>query len=87
VKVQLDRFRRLTLPQPGRFARVLDEHGAVFRAIASRDPVAASVAMDAHVGGLLADLDAIARSHPECFDLAPPPRRDASTPPTAGTDR
>jgi GntR family transcriptional regulator, rspAB operon transcriptional repressor len=87
VKVQLDRFRRLTLPQAGRFTRVLDEHEAVFRAIAQGDAGGASAAMEAHVGGLLADLDAIARAHPDCFDLVPPLERDASPTPRAGTDR
>ena len=37
VKLQVDRFRRLTLPEAGRFARVLAEHDAVLRAIARRD--------------------------------------------------
>lgn len=87
VKVQVDRFRRLTLPQAGRFARVLAEHEAVFQAIVNRDAAAASAAMEGHIGGLLADLDAIARAHPDCFDVAPPAGRDASLPSTAGIGR
>jgi GntR family transcriptional regulator, rspAB operon transcriptional repressor len=80
VKIQVDRFRRLTLPQPGRFDRVLTEHEAVLRAIVNRDPEAASRAMVSHVGGLLADLDAIAGAHPDCFDHAPAPGRSAPIP-------
>ncbi|KMO38364.1 GntR family transcriptional regulator [Methylobacterium tarhaniae] len=68
VKVQVDRFRRLTLPQAGRFTRVVDEHGAVRDAIASRDPEEAARRMGAHVGGLLADLGDIADLNPDYFD-------------------
>jgi DNA-binding GntR family transcriptional regulator len=71
VKIQVDRFRRLTLPEAGRFTRVLTEHEAVLRAITRRDPAGAAAAMGAHVGGLLADLGAIARAHPESFDTVP----------------
>jgi GntR family transcriptional regulator, rspAB operon transcriptional repressor len=78
VKVQVDRCRRLTLPQVGRFARVLTEHAAVSRAIAARDPQAAAAAMGNHIGGLLADLDAIALAHPACFDRTPRPGRTGS---------
>ncbi|GJD99633.1 GntR family transcriptional regulator [Methylobacterium isbiliense] len=60
VKIQVDRFRRLTLPQPGRFARVLDEHAAVLAAIRGRDAARAGAAMSAHLDGLLADLGGIA---------------------------
>ncbi|MGI3903340.1 MAG: GntR family transcriptional regulator [Janthinobacterium lividum] len=77
VKVQVDRFRRLTLPQAGRFTRVLAEHEAVLKAIAARDPDAAASAMGAHIGGLLADLGPIARAHPDCFDMNARPRRAA----------
>ena len=83
VKVQVDRFRRLTLPQAGRFARVLDEHEGVLRAIAARDPDAAAAAMGSHIGGLLADLGAIAAAHPDRFDMAPRP--DRAAPHTAAT--
>ena len=84
VKVQVDRFRRLTLPQAGRFARVLDEHEGVLRAIAAREPAAAAAAMGAHIGGLLADLGAIAAAHPDSFDMAPRPDRAPPHAPAAG---
>jgi DNA-binding GntR family transcriptional regulator len=38
VKTQIDRYRLLTLPQPGRMARVIREHAAVVAAI-ERHPV------------------------------------------------
>ena len=84
VKIQVDRVRRLTLPQPGRFARVVDEHDAVLRAIVGRDPAAAAGAMEAHLAGLLADLDTIAGAHPDCFDPAPVPAQGPSSPLPSG---
>ncbi|OAS26516.1 GntR family transcriptional regulator [Methylobacterium platani] len=74
VKVQVDRFRRLTLPQAGRLDRVVAEHGAVRDAIAARDPEAAARRMGAHLDGLLADLGGIAGLNPDYFDG--PGRRD-----------
>ncbi|ACA16204.1 transcriptional regulator, GntR family [Methylobacterium sp. 4-46] len=70
VKIQVDRFRRLTLPQPGRLARVLDEHAAVRDAIRDRDPARAGAAMSAHLDGLLADLGGIAGLNPDFFDMS-----------------
>jgi len=37
VKVNVDRYRRLTLPQQGRIARVIAEHEAILSAIAVHD--------------------------------------------------
>ncbi|ACL55521.1 GntR family transcriptional regulator [Methylobacterium nodulans] len=70
VKIQVDRFRRLTLPQPGRFARILIEHRAVLDAIRARDPAAACAAMGAHLDGLLAELGGIAWLNAEYFDMS-----------------
>ena len=75
VKVQVDRVRRLTLPQAGRFDRVLAEHESVLKAIVARDPAAAQAAMGAHIGGLLDDLAEIARAHPDSFDTVAGPER------------
>jgi len=52
VKYQIDRFRRLTLPAPGRMPRVIDEHRAVFQAVAAADPARARAAMEAHLAAL-----------------------------------
>ena len=83
VKLQVDRFRRLTLPEPGRFARVLAEHDAVLRAVAARDPAGAAAAMGAHIGGLLLDLGPIAHAHPDDFDMTPRP--EGAGPPAGAT--
>ena len=39
VKVHVDRYRRLTLPQIGRIAQVITEHEAILSAIEAHDPV------------------------------------------------
>jgi len=52
VKHQIDRFRRLTLPAPGRMPRVIAEHRAVLEAIAAADPAKARTAMEAHLVAL-----------------------------------
>ena len=68
VKLQVDRFRRLTLPQKGRMERVLVEHQAVLDAIIHNRGDEAAVAMGDHVAKLLADLDDVAAAHPDFFD-------------------
>ena len=67
VKLQVDRFRRLTLPLEGRMARVVAEHEAVLAAIEARDAEAAAAAMGAHVDGLSLGLDDLKRFNPGFF--------------------
>ena len=40
VKVNVDRYRRLTLPQSGRITQVIAEHEVILRAVEARDPAA-----------------------------------------------
>jgi DNA-binding GntR family transcriptional regulator len=80
VKIQVDRFRRLTLPQEGRMKRVIVEHGAVLDAVRARDAGRAATAMGEHLGGLLADLGGVAGLNPDYFDTtsrAPRPKTRA----------
>ncbi|WP_239002669.1 GntR family transcriptional regulator [Rhodovastum atsumiense] len=56
VKVQVDRYCHLSLPQPGRMARLLKEHTAIVNAIRAHDPLQAVAALDAHLNNLLAGL-------------------------------
>ncbi len=70
VKVQLDRYRRLTLPEEGRMLRIVEEHAAIFEAIGRADPTAAASAMTLHLGKLLADLDAVIARQPDFFHTA-----------------
>lgn len=71
VKLQLDRYRRLTLPVPGRMARVVDEHAAVVAAIAAQEATAAGAAMAAHLDGLSASIRDVRELNPKYFEMPP----------------
>jgi DNA-binding GntR family transcriptional regulator len=67
VKVHVDRYRRLTLPQVGRIGRAIGEHEAILDAIEAHDPNAARGAMELHLERLLADISATQSINPEFF--------------------
>ena len=67
IKVQLDRYRRLTLPQPHRMERAIAEHVAIVEAIARRDAAAAAAAMNQHLEGLRVSLAPIRDLNPDFF--------------------
>lgn len=67
IKVQLDRYRRLTLPQPHRMERALAEHEAIIDAIAGRDAATAVAAMNQHLEGLRVSLAPIRDLNPDYF--------------------
>ena len=67
VKTQIDRYRLLTLPQPGRMARVIKEHAAVVAAIEDHDPDRAAAAMEEHLDGLQISMEDIRRMNPDFF--------------------
>jgi DNA-binding GntR family transcriptional regulator len=71
VKVQVDRCRRLTLPEPGRVALVISEHTAIVEAIAAHDPDRAVKSIAAHLDGLQTAVDAVSASHHQYFTNAP----------------
>jgi len=71
VKVQVDRCRRLTLPEPGRVAQVIAEHTAVVEAVAAHDPERAVKSMAAHLDGLRTAVDAVSASHRQYFVNVP----------------
>lgn len=73
VKVHVDRFRWLTLPQRGRMTEVIAEHEAVMAAIEARDPPSAGAAMARHLERLLADISATQHNNPEFFDAQSQP--------------
>jgi len=75
VKVQIDRYRRLTLPEPGRMQRVVEEHAAVVTAIAAHDPDAAVLAIRRHLENLREGIDAFRVGEPDYFidDRGAPP--------------
>jgi DNA-binding GntR family transcriptional regulator len=68
VKIQVDRYRRLTLPQAGRIIDAIVEHAAILAAIEARDPARARLAMEAHLERLLRDISATQSINPEFFD-------------------
>lgn len=70
VKVHVDRYRRLTLPQTGRIAQVIAEHEAILAAIEAHDAAAARIAMEAHLERLLGDIRATQSINPEFFDIS-----------------
>jgi len=67
VKTQIDRYRLLTLPQPGRMARVIKEHAAVVAAIERHDADRAAAAIDLHLDALRISMDDIRRLNPDFF--------------------
>ncbi len=67
IKVQLDRYRRLTLPRPHRIARAIEEHAGIVEAIAAHDPERAGRLMDAHLDGLSDLLDKLHEMEPDYF--------------------
>jgi GntR family transcriptional regulator, rspAB operon transcriptional repressor len=68
VKVHVDRYRRLTLPQAGRIGRVIAEHEAILDAIEAHDPRAARTAIEFHLESLLGNISATQNINPEFFD-------------------
>jgi DNA-binding GntR family transcriptional regulator len=68
VKVHVDRYRRVTLPQAGRIAGAITEHEKIFSALEARNPAAAVAAMGAHLDRLLADIQATRDLNPDLFD-------------------
>jgi GntR family transcriptional regulator, rspAB operon transcriptional repressor len=67
VKVQIDRYRRLTLPVPGRMSEVVKEHKLIVAAIAAHDPARAASAMAAHLDGLRASIGSVRDLNPSYF--------------------
>ncbi len=67
VKVQIDRYRRLTLPQEGRMDMVAGEHMAVVRAIEAHDEDLAAARMEEHLGKLQLDISVFRDMWPDYF--------------------
>lgn len=67
VKVQIDRYRLLTLPEEGRLSRVVEEHAAVLQAMRAGDAERAVAAMGHHLGQMLGELKERGRLDPAFF--------------------
>jgi GntR family transcriptional regulator, rspAB operon transcriptional repressor len=67
VKVHMDRYRRLTLPVPGRMERVIKEHRKIFAALKAQQPENARLAMAQHLDAILPRPDVLRAQHPNYF--------------------
>lgn len=73
-KAHLDRIRALQVPEPGKLARVVEEHEAILDAIAARDPDRGERALRSHVTNVLTALDRQLSERPDLFRRAASPR-------------
>ena len=67
VKVQVDRYRHMTLPQEGRLALIIDEHSKIVDAIESGDTDQAVKCMETHLDKLQLDIAVFRDLHPDYF--------------------
>ena len=67
IKVQLDRLRRLTLPNFDWLRHVIDEHRKIVEGIASGDPDRAAAAMQTHFHSLERVLEDVSNMNPDYF--------------------
>jgi len=67
VKVQIDRYRFVTLPQQGRLDLVIAEHAAIIEGMRRRDDGAAVLAMSQHIGRMTEELQDIEHLDPALF--------------------
>jgi GntR family transcriptional regulator, rspAB operon transcriptional repressor len=65
--LQVNRARRLVLPNRRRITETLEEHRAIVEALEARDPAAARAATRTHLRQLLRYLEPLEREHPELF--------------------
>ncbi len=67
VKLQVDRFRHLTLPEEGRMAMIIEEHTAVVDAIEKGDAETACEKMEIHLSGLQHHFSHVISLYPDYF--------------------
>ncbi|WP_439575933.1 GntR family transcriptional regulator [Phreatobacter sp.] len=67
VKLQVDRFRRLTLPLQGRMLLAVAEHAAILDAIEARDAETAAERLGAHIDRLTLNLGDLNLFNPDFF--------------------
>jgi DNA-binding GntR family transcriptional regulator len=69
---QLDRVRRLSLPEPGYLGEMVAEHRKVVAAVADGDVNGAETQLRHHLQMVLSTLPALRTSHPEYFEEEDP---------------
>ncbi|WP_299812117.1 GntR family transcriptional regulator [uncultured Roseibium sp.] len=67
IRLQVERYRRLTLPQTGRMALIVAEHASVLDAIERGDAEAAVAAMNNHLNKLQIDIGTFRDLWPDYF--------------------
>ncbi len=67
VKVHVDRYRRLTLPQEGRMESVISEHTAILQAIEERKAEVAVGHMEEHLNRLRLEIGEFRDMRPDYF--------------------
>ncbi len=67
AKAQIDRCRRLTLPQKGRMDVVIAEHRAIYTALAGKEAAVAHAALEAHLSAVLPDAQTLQLHYPGYF--------------------
>lgn len=63
----IDRLRRLNLPDAGKMAQVLKDHGHILDAVSGGDAGEAGKAVRAHLSGTLSSVPQIVEKHPDFF--------------------
>lgn len=71
IRIQIERYRRLTLPQPGRMLKVVGEHEAVLDAMERRDADEAVERMAFHLDKLQLDIAVFRDMWPDYFVFDP----------------
>ena len=66
IKLQVDRFRRLTLPEPGRLNLIIQEHAAIVDAIERKDANYAHSCIETHLAGLQFHIENVVEAYP-CY--------------------
>ncbi|POF28021.1 GntR family transcriptional regulator [Roseibium marinum] len=67
IRLQVERYRRLTLPQKGRMKLIVAEHAAVLDAMEHGDADAAVEAMNSHLNKLQIDIETFRDLWPDYF--------------------
>ena len=78
VKVHVDRYRRVTLPQAGRIAGTIIEHEKIYAALEAHSPSAAVAAIGAHLDRLMSDIQATRDLNPDLFEAVEPVTKGAA---------
>lgn len=68
IRLKIDRYRMLTLPQQGRLQRVVLEHGEIIAAMQRRDTQATSRAMGTHLGRMAVEVETLQSLDDKDFD-------------------